>query len=91
MRNVRLDHCPIFMMVVLLVPCSFRDMTPPVLRGWTPTRSGLMPAWRSFRAETENQMVVMISVGVTVAKLSLLVALYTQIYDSVLPPLVKMW
>ena len=45
MINVRLNHQPIFMMVVLLAPCSFRDMHPPALRYWTPTRSGMIPAW----------------------------------------------
>ena len=36
-------------------------------------------------------MAVMRSVGVNVAKVSLLVTLYLQIYDSVLPPSVRVW
>ena len=76
MRSVRLEHQPIFMMVVLLSPYSFRDMPPPALREWTLTRSGLIPAWRSLRAETDNRMTIMISVCVTMEKLSLLVTMY---------------
>ena len=34
MRNVRLNHQPISIMVVLLALYSFRDMTPPALRGF---------------------------------------------------------
>ena len=34
MGNVSLYHHPIFIMVVLLVLCSFRDKTPPDLRGF---------------------------------------------------------
>ena len=34
MRNIRLDHRSIFMVVVSLALCSFRDMTPPALRGF---------------------------------------------------------
>ena len=36
-------------------------------------------------------MAVMRSVGVIVAKISLLATLYYQIYDYVLPPLARMW
>ena len=36
-------------------------------------------------------MAVMRYVGVTVAKGSFLVTLYSQIYDYVLPSLVRMW
>ena len=36
-------------------------------------------------------MAVMIYVGMIVVKGSLLVTLYSQIYGSVLPPLVRMW
>ena len=91
MRNVRLDHWTIFIMVVSHAPCSFRYTIPPNLREWTPTRFGLILAWRSFRAETENPMPVMIYVGVTMEKGSLHVTLYSQIYNSVLPPLARMW
>ena len=36
-------------------------------------------------------MAVMISVGATVAKVSLPVTLYSHIYDSMLLPLVRIW
>ena len=36
-------------------------------------------------------MAVIIYIGVNVAKGSLLVSMYLHIYDSVLPPLVRMW
>ena len=45
MRNVRLDHRTIFVMVMLLALCSFRYMLPPDLREWMPTKFGLIPAW----------------------------------------------
>ena len=89
MRNVRLDHWPIFVMVVFLSLCSFRYMPSPARREWMPTRSVLMPLWWILRVDTDNRMKVIISVGVTVVKVSLPVTLYSQIYNSVLPPLVK--
>ena len=52
---------------------------------------GLMPARQSLRAETENQIELMRYVGMIMEKGSLLVTLYLQIYDYVLPPLVRMW
>ena len=91
MRNVRLDHCPIFIMVVSLFPCSFRDMPPPYRRKWTPTRLGLMPERQSLRVEAENRMAVIRSVDMTVAKGYLPVTLYLQIYYYVLPSLARMW
>ena len=45
MRNMRLEHWPIFMMMASLALCSFRDMPPSALREWTPTRSGLILEW----------------------------------------------
>ena len=90
-RNIRLDHRPIFVMVVLLYPCSFRDMTPPSQREWTLTRSGLMPEWWIFRVDMNNRIAVIRSVGVTVAKVYFPVNLYSQIYYSVIPQFEIMW
>ena len=64
---------------------------PPALREWTPTRSGLIPAWLISRAMTENQLAFMRSVGVNVENLSLLVTMYSHIYYSMLLLLVRMW
>ena len=60
----------------------------PALREWNLTR---YMAWWILRAETDYRMVVMIYVCVAMAKWYLLVTLYYQIYDSVLPPLARMW
>ena len=78
-------------MVVSLGPCSCRDILRTALREWTPTRSGFMLVWWSLRAEMENRMAVIISVVVTMEKGSFLVTLYSQIYNYMLPPLVRMW
>ena len=46
MRNVRLDHRPIFTRVSLFDPCSFRDMPPPcserVDSDWVRVDSGVV-------------------------------------------------
>ena len=78
--------------IVLLFPlCSFRDMPSPVWIEWKTTRSGLMLARWSFRAETENWIAVIRYVGKTLAKGYLPVTLYSQIYNYVIPPFERMW
>ena len=90
-KKVRLEHRPNFIMVVLLSPCSFRDMPHPDRIEWTLTRSGLIPAWWSLRVETENRIAVIRYVGVTVTKGFFPVNMYSKIYYSVLPPFDRMW
>ena len=43
MRKVSLDQRPIFLMVLVSIPCKCMAMAPPALKLWLPTKSGCRP------------------------------------------------
>ena len=91
MRNVNMAHRPIFIMMVSLLLCSLRDMATTALTDQTTTKYGLITAWCSFSFGIKNRMAVIISGSMTVAKQYFSVTLYLQTYDSMSPPLSRIW
>ena len=68
-KEVMLDHLPIFMMVVSLSPYNCKDIAPQAQRECTPTRSGLIPVFSSFRVQIAVSIAVMRSSGMTITNL----------------------
>jgi len=91
MRNlIPLDHLIIFMMVVSLSPCNFRDIAPPAWRECTPTRSGLIPAFSSSRIRIAVGIAVMRSSGMTFANLCFSL-MNSHKYDECVLSLLSIW
>ena len=63
-KKVRDVHLPIFIIVVSDSPCNFRDMAPPALSEWTPTRSGFIPDLLSCNVSTAVLILEIMCFGV---------------------------